>query len=175
MAYRNFSDVDGLIASNPIIHSSLSVREAPLSALDRAVLQLAKSDRKPTASRGKIGRIVDWVFGRSQPNRLADDRLEALRRFAIVSRTGRCLPGDDQTLRDVGYTDAQITEVRRSTAPSKVVAGVALTALCVQLIMAICVACTTYWRRSGIGNSLAFGLLVAYLGLPLIMSAHSER
>jgi hypothetical protein len=65
--------------------------------LELKVIALAEAD--PVASIGaptRFARFFDRWFGFEQPVPLADARLEALRRFAVLARvTGGRLPGEE--------------------------------------------------------------------------------
>ena len=61
-------------------------RPAGFSALEWSVVMLARHDR-PSSLRepGRIGRLLGALFGDSYNRRLADPRLEALRRMAVLT------------------------------------------------------------------------------------------
>ena len=67
------------------------------SALEWSIIRLARGDslssiREP----GLVRRFYHWLIGRTANRRLANDRLEALRRMAVVSwHFGFLVPGED--------------------------------------------------------------------------------
>lgn len=80
-----------------------------LSALEWAVVRVARRDRLSTLARP--GRISEWMrrLARLPNPRLADPRLEALRRMAVLTwRYGFTVPGRDVTaFLDAGFTPDQ--------------------------------------------------------------------
>ncbi len=95
-------------------------RTAPdgaLSPLERTVIQVAAADARrgpPLSDRAlRLRRIVDLLLGRRPVRPLADPRLEALRRFAMRAALGRDRIGDMRSLRDAGFTLAQIVVASR--------------------------------------------------------------
>ncbi len=91
--------------------ADMPVRFEPLSMLERRVVELAREDRltslHPVRPRSWLGRLV---FGPQPPSpRLANERLEALRRLAVVAwHEGYQLPAS--ALREAqaaGFSEAQ--------------------------------------------------------------------
>lgn len=82
---------------------------AALSALEWAVVRVARRDRLSTLARP--GRLSEWMRRvlRTPNPRLADPRLEALRRMAVLTwRYGFTVPGRDvKTFLDAGFTPDQ--------------------------------------------------------------------
>lgn len=76
-ARRGLAVVDAEPASSPI-----------LSGLERSVIRLSAGDgrRSLAGPAGPAERLVGWVFGLRRPPPLADPRLEALRRLAVLFR-----------------------------------------------------------------------------------------
>lgn len=66
------------------------------SALEWSVIRLARVDRLWTIRpEGRLRRFWNWLLGRGNP-RLANERLEALRRISVLSwNYGFTVPGDD--------------------------------------------------------------------------------
>ena len=95
MAYLDFAEVGQLA---PVIarHDPIPVT-ATLTALERSVVALAKRDalsslREP----GRLATAIAAVFGGSRDNRLADPRLEALRRVSVYAwRHGFAVPASE--------------------------------------------------------------------------------
>lgn len=103
MAYRSFGAQP--VAFPPLSESRGESRavmeareeEAAFAPLELRVIALAEAD--PVASIGapsRFARFFERWFGFKRPNPLADERLEALRRFAVLARvTGGRLPAEE--------------------------------------------------------------------------------
>ncbi len=67
------------------------------SALEWSVIRLARVDGLSTLrAPGRIRRFVNWLMNRNGSPELANERLEALRRMAVLSwHYGFTVPGDD--------------------------------------------------------------------------------
>ena len=67
------------------------------SALEWSVIRLARVDGLSTLREpGRLGRFINWLMGRSGSPELANPKLEALRRMAVLSwHFGFTVPGDD--------------------------------------------------------------------------------
>ena len=65
--------------------------------LEWSVIRLARADSISTLRpAGRIGRFWNWLMGRTGSPLLANERLEALRRMAVLSwHYGFTVPGDD--------------------------------------------------------------------------------
>lgn len=72
------------------------VAEPGFSSLEWSVIRFARLDKMWTVrAAGRVGRFWNWVLGRSNPE-LADPRLEALRRMAVLTwHFGFTVHGDD--------------------------------------------------------------------------------
>jgi hypothetical protein len=69
---------------------ALSGRDAGFSAIETAVIRLARTDKLATIRPpSRIGAFVRRFFGLAAANRLADPRLEALRCAVVMCRHGR--------------------------------------------------------------------------------------
>ncbi|TCP36073.1 hypothetical protein [Sphingomonas sp. BK235] len=93
----------------------LAAHDGSFSELERLVIAMSCRDelasiRDPADWRSRLGRLL----GEKQVNRLADQRLEELRRYVVLCRGGRD-PGDDALDRflDAGFTMDQATHVQR--------------------------------------------------------------
>ncbi len=73
------------------------VSSADFSPLEWSVIRLARSDGLSTLrAPGRVRRFTNWLIGRSGSPGLANERLEALRRIAVLSwHFGFTVPGDD--------------------------------------------------------------------------------
>jgi len=87
-----------------------------LQRVERDVLLASRRDRPSSLKRpGPVGRWIAHLLGFEEANRLADPRLEALRRFAVLlRRRGDRLPGSEETrILVAGFSPAQLIEIRR--------------------------------------------------------------
>jgi hypothetical protein len=99
MAYRSFG-VEPFAVPIPArsrVGSGETARSASFTALERQVIVLAEAD--PVASIGapkRFTRFFERWFGFKRPSPLANERLEALRRFAVLARVpGGQLPAEE--------------------------------------------------------------------------------
>jgi hypothetical protein len=95
---------------------------ARLSSLDQSVIALAAFDHRISVEpSGVVARLFQYVFGEQNSNRLADDRLEALRRYAILYRLeGPQLPPLERSrLTEAGFDDHQKAQIDRLVERSK--------------------------------------------------------
>jgi hypothetical protein len=83
MAFLNFSELQG----SPIAVPADVVDASGFTGLEWSVIALAQNDRLSTLSRpSRMSVALGVVFGGERPNpKLADARLEALRRMAVLS------------------------------------------------------------------------------------------
>jgi hypothetical protein len=111
MAYMNFSAVDAHPVAPPADVVGTRTRSG-LSALEWQVVALAQHDRLSTLSQpGRLSVALGAVFGGQRPNpRLADPRLEALRRLAVLAwHRGYTLPPSELTaFHEAGFTADQL-------------------------------------------------------------------
>ncbi|KQM65684.1 hypothetical protein ASE75_05440 [Sphingomonas sp. Leaf17] len=108
MAYRNFSDT-------AFTETVAATAPATLTPLERTTVLLSIHDsRCSLGASPRFDRIVGALFGIARPSRLADVRLEALRRYAILLRMdGDSIdPVETATLRDLGFSAGQMVAVR---------------------------------------------------------------
>jgi alkylhydroperoxidase family enzyme len=111
MAYLDLSSPDAVIGSRLTVSSGSQHRR--LNALERAAVLLARSDRASNlAGTGYLSKIAEMLFGLRRPNKLADLRLEALRRFAVAVARGRTrlAQWEQAELQAYHFTDFQIEE-----------------------------------------------------------------
>ncbi|MDR7260319.1 hypothetical protein J2X47_004528 [Sphingomonas sp. BE270] len=112
-----------------------SVRHCPFAINEQAVLNLADHDTPRSIPREKslINKLGGWLFGSSEPNALANYRLETLRRTCIVLREQQVLAAEDvDTWRDAGFSEEQLQYLYRRhglKAPSSWFLGTPLCAL----------------------------------------------
>jgi hypothetical protein len=97
MAYLNFSEIQGA----PVTALASVASEAPiatLSALEWSVVAIARKDSIASLSApSRLSIALGTVFGGKRPNpKLADERLEALRRIAVLGwHYGYTIPTDE--------------------------------------------------------------------------------
>ncbi len=110
MAYL---DIDNMFAA-PVCARPSHVEAEPkagFSALEWSVIALAKRDTlRSLESTGRMARALGSLFGLGTASRLADPRLEALRRAAVYAwRRGFALPmAEIERFREAGFIDAQL-------------------------------------------------------------------
>lgn len=83
--------------------------KADFSALEWSVIRFARVDRLWTIrAAGRVRRFWNWLLARGNPE-LADPRLEALRRIAVLTwHFGFTVPGDDvAAFLSAGFTPDQ--------------------------------------------------------------------
>ncbi|PXA87771.1 hypothetical protein DMC47_31330 [Nostoc sp. 3335mG] len=105
------------LAWSPRFAVRLPIPAAPLlQRVERDVLLASRHDRSASLKRpGPIRRWIGRLFGFAEANRLADPRLEALRRFAVLlRRKGDRLPAPEESrLLLAGFSPTQMIEIRR--------------------------------------------------------------
>lgn len=90
-----------------------------LNVLEQTVVALAAFDRRQSVeSPGWFGRCIHKLLGRRPGMRLADARLEALRRYAVMTRlAGATVSGSErERFLAMGYSVRAAAEVERLTA-----------------------------------------------------------
>jgi len=82
--------------SQPIALPTLAPEQPEFSALEWSVIRFARLDKLWTIrAAGRVRRFWNWVLGRGNPE-LADPKLEALRRMAVLTwHFGFAVHGDD--------------------------------------------------------------------------------
>ncbi len=87
-----------------------------VAPLERQVVQLARFDgRASLRTPGRLATVLGWLFGGTRANGLADARLEALRRYAVMFRLqGDALPqAETEQLRRAGFVGEAVAEIRQ--------------------------------------------------------------
>jgi hypothetical protein len=124
MAYVDFS-ADPIVAAHRVGTrlERLAPEQKGLTALEWSVVALAKRDRiSSLAQPGRIAVALGTVFGARGPNpHLADPRLEALRRVAVLSwRRGVTLPaGELKAFLAAGFSIGQYETLVASIAAAR--------------------------------------------------------
>lgn len=113
MAYRSpHPDGEGFSLAQPV--TTIHPAESALSRQERTVVLLSRTD--PLASirdLSPVRRRLHAFFLSCIPNKLANPRLEALRRFAILLRVGREIGADEwRAFRAAGFNEAHVQDVR---------------------------------------------------------------
>ncbi len=86
MAYLNFSDPHEAALANRGFASVAEEAPARLSPLEWSVVALAQNERLSSIGRpGRIATAMAKLFGNRRNPALADGRLEALRRLAVIA------------------------------------------------------------------------------------------
>ena len=108
MAYL---DLDNLFPAPGSSRNSRAPEVAGFSALEWSVIALAKRDPLRSIDEpSRLSRAIGGLFGAGTSSRLADPRLEALRRLAIHAwRRGFALPvAEIERFLVAGFTEAQM-------------------------------------------------------------------
>ena len=95
--------------SAPIALPALASAKPGFSPLEWSVIRLARVDRLWTIRpAGRLRRFWNWLLGRGNPE-LANERLEALRRIAVLTwHFGFTVPGEDvRDFLSAGFTADQ--------------------------------------------------------------------
>ncbi len=99
MAYMNFNDVGGVhsATAQPTRQSATNDEAARFSALEWSVVAVAQHDRLSSLNApGRMSAALGALFGERHNLRLADARLEALRRMAVLSwHHGNAVPASE--------------------------------------------------------------------------------
>ncbi|MFB0871985.1 MULTISPECIES: hypothetical protein [unclassified Sphingobium] len=108
-AYSNIADHDVIEAASSSISSIGKSSAESLSKIERAVIQLSMQDTPRSIQRpSRWGSRLANLVGRQQPNHLASEPLEELRRFAIMARVrGEADAAMLRHLSDAGYSAGQ--------------------------------------------------------------------
>lgn len=109
MAYMDFS-ADALLGAAQDSPPPAAMDGGRLSALEWTVVALAQRDRiSSLAEPGRLATALGSVFGLRRTPRLADPRLEALRRMAVLSwHRGFSVPVDElKAFFKAGFSTAQ--------------------------------------------------------------------
>ena len=122
MAYL---DLDNMFASPVTSRTQAVAAPAPtgFSALEWSVIALAKRDTlRSLAGPSRMSRAMGSLFGLSTASRLADPRLEALRRLSVYAwRRGFALPmAEIQGFLAAGFVEAQIETLVESVTGMRV-------------------------------------------------------
>lgn len=87
-----------------------------VAPLEWQVVQLARIDGRATLrAPGRVAMVLRWLLGGKPANGLADPRLEALRRYAVMLRLrGGALPqAETDRLLHAGFAREAIDEIRQ--------------------------------------------------------------
>lgn len=109
MAYLNFTEIQGSPVAAPAFADAIVT--TGFSALEWSVIAVAQNDRLSSLVQpGRMSVALGALFGGKRPNpRLADDRLEALRRMAVHAwHKGYAVPREEiGAFHEAGYTSEQ--------------------------------------------------------------------
>ena len=114
MAHISFAE--GELLSAP---STAPARAASFSALEWSVVALARRDRLSSLNQpGQVAKALASLFGLWRDSALADGRLEALRRIAVLAwHKGYALPTSElRAFRQAGFTTDQYEMLQASIA-----------------------------------------------------------
>lgn len=118
MAYIDFSTEQALSGQTITPrHDLVEQEDAGFSALEWSVIALARRDRKSSLDYpSRLSIALGSVFGARPSPRLADPRLEALRRMAVLSwHDGFAVPSAEvAAFRAAGFSPAQYEDMLAS-------------------------------------------------------------
>ncbi|HWI85971.1 MAG TPA: hypothetical protein VNT42_06560 [Sphingomonas sp.] len=158
--------------------------EPKLSSQERLVILLSRRDPvgslRPPRS---YSRLVRFLFGIDPPHRLADTRLEALRRYAV---TYRLRHPDAQRVEaaaiDAGFADRQLAQVRQmlehARLPQRRGAGAFLCQSLLVLDFVLGFYCATAWLSARLGSVLVAFVIAAVAVVsfaPVLAEPHLSR
>lgn len=110
MAYLNFAELEGTPIAAPAEIASMR-REGGFSVLEWQVVAIAQRDRLASLEApGRLSIALGAIFGGQRPNpRLADPKLEALRRLSVLAwHKGYALPPSEiRAFHDAGFNTDQ--------------------------------------------------------------------
>lgn len=99
------------VASRSQVASTATTAPATFSALEWSVIALSQRDTlRSLQTPGRMSRALGGLFGRGTASRLADPKLEALRRAAVYARhRGFALPVTEIShFHENGFSEAQM-------------------------------------------------------------------
>lgn len=113
---RERRDADRPMVGSPARRSAAPLHRAggALSALEQTVVALSLFDHRSSIEPASgLARLLARLFGLRGPGVLANRRLEALRRFAVVVRlSGGVIPIEERArLLDAGFVEAALEQV----------------------------------------------------------------
>jgi hypothetical protein len=119
MAYlARIERMDGQPATQAV-SAQPAAEVADFSSFEWSIIRFARGDRLSTLREpGPLRRFANWLIGLAGNRRLANERLEALRRIAVLSwRFGFSVPGEEvANFLSAGFTPGQyellVTSVR---------------------------------------------------------------
>jgi len=113
MAYMDFAALQGAAVAKPadVAWPHRAPSQGGFSALEWQVVALAQQDRLSTLEEpSRLSIALGMIFGGQRPNpKLADSRLEALRRIAVLAwHRGYALPPSEiRAFHEAGFTPEQ--------------------------------------------------------------------
>lgn len=111
MAYLNFSELQGSPAAAPADAVAAAGTASGFTGLEWSVVAIAQHDRLASLQQpGRIASALGVVFGDRPNPRLADDRLEALRRISVLAwHRGYALPPSElRAFHAAGFSTEQL-------------------------------------------------------------------
>jgi hypothetical protein len=166
MAYRDFSNPGSDVPD----FTTLLPAPPKLGRLERDVVMLARHDRLSSLQpAGRLARVGRRLFGLAGANRLADPRLEALRRFAVIEiRTGSAGNHEIGRLADAGFSEIEIAQARQIALRYYRPSRLSVFTLLSLVVGGLAWLGAFFWVRARLGDSVISAMIVAYLGLPVV-------
>lgn len=161
MAYLDLSD-----AGSPILRER-PVKRLRLDRHELAVVRLALNDKPASlAAPSPLHSLLRRAFGLTRPNRLADARLEALRRLVVSIHHEQAAPRDVRRTLDAGFTQTQLDQAASLARAAPVHAGPSLSPP--KVVLAFTLLMGVFWVAAETIGDLELAALVAIiLTLPL--------
>jgi hypothetical protein len=123
MAYLDFDNMFAPVVTGRPVAAAVDAPETGFSALEWSVVALARKDTfRSLITPGRLSRAMGGLFGGHAASRLADRRLEALRRLSVFAwRRGFALPPVevDRFLAE-GFSEAQMETLVASTTGTRI-------------------------------------------------------
>jgi hypothetical protein len=172
MAYLDLA-TDILVGSYP--PASPSVERRRLNGAERAAVLLARSDRPSSlAGTGYRHKIGEMLFGLRRPNKLADLKLETMRRFAIAvahNRT-RLAEWEADELRLFRYSEQEIREASDLAAQFRRPRS---SGFWVHAAFAALLVAAFLWARSYLDDDMVAVIAVAIVAVPFWAAVAPRR
>jgi hypothetical protein len=124
MAYMEFAGHRGAALSAPVLPPARPHPDEAhdLSRREWTIVRLAREDGLSSLrEEGRLGRFVRMIFGIERKNPLSNDRLEALRRIAVLSwhHGYNVAPSEIGDFLSSGYSEPQYEQLTRRIAAER--------------------------------------------------------
>lgn len=116
MAYRAFDEWQPAVAAGPLRVAVTDVRQEPeFTPTELRVIAIARLDsRSVVRGASRVADFLARLFAIRRPTPLANKRLEALRRFAMLSLAGEARDRDERDFLDAGFSPRALDLLKSS-------------------------------------------------------------